>query len=313
MIINLNDAASFLKEHDNFTIITHAHPDGDTLGSGFGLCLALRSMGKKANVINNEELPAKFRFLEVEKQDFEEETIVAVDIADVSLMGDGVRNEYGERVDLCIDHHGANRLFAKQSYVDSNAAAAAEIIAELVELLGVEMNAEIADRLFTGISTDTGCFRYANVTPKTHLIAAQLMGYGANAAKINVAMFETKTKTYAALERMALDSMEFHFDGKCAIITITQDMFDSSGSSENECEGIAALPRQIEGVKVGVTIRERRNGEYKASVRTHDPVDASAICSKLGGGGHRNASGCSLPFTLEEAKKKLLEVIGEAL
>ncbi len=313
MIINLNDAASFLKEHDNFTIITHAHPDGDTLGSGFGLCLALRSLGKKANVINNEELPEKFRYLEVEKQDFEEETVVAVDIADVSLMGNDVQNEYGKRVDLCIDHHSANRLFAKQSYVDAAAAAAAEIIAELVELLGVEMNAEIADRLFTGISTDTGCFRYANVTPKTHLIAAQLMGYGANAAKINVAMFETKTKTYAALERMALDSMEFYFDGKCAMITITQDMFDKSGSSENECEGVAALPRQIEGVKVGITIRERRNGEYKASVRTHDPVDASVICSKLGGGGHRNASGCSLPYSLEEAKAKLLKVIGEAL
>lgn len=313
MIINLNDAASFLKEHDNFTIITHAHPDGDTLGSGFGLCLALRSLGKKANVINNEELPQKFRYLEVEKQNFEEETVVAVDIADVSLMGNEVQNEYGKRVDLCIDHHGSNRLFAKRSYVDAAAAAAAEIIAELVELLGVEMNAEIADRLFTGISTDTGCFRYANVTPKTHLIAAQLMGYGANAAKINVAMFETKTKTYAALERMALDSMEFYFDGKCAMITITQDMFDKSGSSENECEGVAALPRQIEGVKVGVTVRERRNGEYKASVRTHDPVDASAICAKLGGGGHRNASGCSLPYSLDEAKAKLIEVIGEAL
>ena len=153
MIINLNDAASFLKEHDNFTIITHAHPDGDTLGSGFGLCLALRSMGKKANVINNEELPAKFRFLDVEKQDFEEQTVVAVDIADVSLMGEDTKARYGERVDLCIDHHGANRLFAKLSYVDSGAAAAAEIIAELVELLGVEMNADIADRLFTGVST----------------------------------------------------------------------------------------------------------------------------------------------------------------
>lgn len=311
MNINLKEVATFLLEHDNFTIMTHAHPDGDTLGSGYGLCLALRSLGKKANVINNEEIPEKFSYLKVESLDFEEQTVIAVDIADISLMGRDLEKIYAQSVDLCIDHHGSNRLFAKLNYIDSDAAAAAEIIVELLELMEIDISPEIANRLYTGISTDTGCFRYANVTPKTHLLAAQLMGYGAQAAKINVSMFETKTKTYAALERMALDSMEYFFDGKCAMTVITQEMFEKSGSSENECEGIAALPRQIEGVRVGVTVRQRRNGTFKASVRSHDPVDASAICAKLGGGGHRNAAGCSLPYTLEQAKEKLLEAIGE--
>ena len=312
MLIDLGTAASFLKDNDNYTILTHAHPDGDTLGSGFGLCLALRAMGKKANVVNEEEIPAKFRYLEVEKQDFEEETVIAVDIADLSLMGKTISAKYENLVDLCIDHHSANRQFAKLSFIDAKAAATAEIIVELVELLGVEITSGIADRLYTGISTDTGCFRYANVTPKTHLFAAQLMGYGANASRINTAMFETKTRTYAALERMVLDGMEFYFDGKCAVVTITRAMFEKSGSDENECDGIAALSRQVEGVLVGVTVREKHDGTFKASVRTHDPVDASAICAKLGGGGHRNASGCTLPYnSLEEAKQKLLETIGE--
>ncbi len=312
MLIDLGTAASFLKDNDNFTILTHAHPDGDTLGSGFGLCLALRAMGKKANVINEEAVPAKFRYLEIEKQEFDEETVVAVDIADVSLMGENIAAAYKDKVDLCLDHHGANRQFAKLSFVDAKAAAAAEIIVELVELLGVEFTPEIADSLYTGIATDTGCFRYANVTPQTHLLAAQLMGYGANACRINTAMFETKTRTYAALERLVLDGMEFYFDGKCAIVTVTREMFDRSGSDESECDGIAALSRQVEGVLVGVTMREKHDGTFKASVRTHDPVDASAICAKLGGGGHRNASGCTLPYnSLEEAKTKLLEVIGE--
>ena len=312
MLIDLAAAASFLKENDNFTILTHAHPDGDTLGSGFGLCLALRAMGKKANVVNEDEIPSKFRYLDVERQEFDEETVVAVDIADVLLMGKKTAAEYENRVDLCLDHHGSNRQFAKLSFIDAKAAAAAEIIVELVELLGVEFTPEIADRLYTGISTDTGCFRYANVTPKTHLLAAQLMGYGADACKINTLMFETKTRTYAALERLVLDGMEFYFDGKCAMVAVTREMFEKSGSDENECDGIAALSRQVEGVLVGVTVRERHDGTFKASVRTHDPVDASAICAKLGGGGHRNASGCTLPYnSLEEAKKKLLEVIGE--
>ncbi len=312
MSVNLGTVASYLKEHDNFTIITHAHPDGDTLGSGFGLCLALRAMGKNANVINDEELPSKFFFLNIEPQKFEEETVITVDIADTSLMGKGVEAKYAKNVDLCIDHHGSNRQFAELSYVDSTAAATAEIIVELLELMELEITNEIANRLYTGIATDTGCFRYANVTPKTHLLAAQLMGYGADASKINTMMFETKTRTYAALERLALDGMEFHYDGKCALVTITREMFAKSGSDENECDGIAALSRQIEGVLVGITLRERHDGTYKASIRSHDPVDASAICAKLGGGGHRNAAGCSLPYkTVAESKAKLIETIGE--
>lgn len=311
MLIDIGSAASFLKENDNFTILTHAHPDGDTLGSGFGLCLALRALGKKANVVNNEELPPKFRYLEIDSQDFEEKTVIAVDIADVSLMGNDIRDKYETRVDLNIDHHGSNRLFAGLNYVDSSAAAAAQIVFELVELLGVEVTPQIADCLYTGISTDTGCFRYANVTPATHRVAARLMEMGADAAKINVKMFETKTRTYAALERLALDGMQFFYDGRCALITITREMFAQSGSDENECDGIAAISRQIEGVLVGVTMRERRNGTFKASVRTHDPVDASAICAKLGGGGHPNAAGCQLPGTREEATKLLLDTIGE--
>ncbi len=311
MLIDISSAVSFLKSHDNFTILTHAHPDGDTLGSGFGLCLALRALGKKANVVNNEELPPKFRYLEIEPQEFEEQTVVAVDIADVTLMGNDIKAEYESKVDLSIDHHGSNRLFAKQNYVDSSAAAAAQIIFEVIEQLGVEITPDMADCLYTGISTDTGCFRYANVTPATLRTAARLMELGASASEINVRMFETKTRTYAALERLALDGMQFFYDGKCALITITRAMFAESGSDENECDGIAAISRQIEGVLVGVTLRERRDGTYKASVRTHNPVDASAICTRLGGGGHPNAAGCQLPGTREEATKLLIDTIGE--
>lgn len=311
MLIDLGSAASFLKENDNFTILTHAHPDGDTLGSGIGLCLALRALGKKANVINNEEIPPKFRYLEIEPQEFEEKTVVAVDIADVTLMGNELKEKYEAKVDLSLDHHGSNRLFAKLNCVDSSAAAAAQIIFELVELLGVQITPQMANCFYTGISTDTGCFRYANVTPDTHRVAARLMECGADAAKINVKMFETKTRTYAALERLALDGMQFFYDGRCALITITREMFAESGSDENECDGIAAISRQIEGVLVGVTMRERRDGTYKASVRTHNPVDASAICARLGGGGHPNAAGCQLPGTREEATKLLIDTIGE--
>ena len=226
-------------------------------------------------------------------------------------MGNNIQAEYEAKVDLSIDHHGSRRIFAKQTYVDSSAAAAAQIIFEIIGMLGVEFTSQIADCLYTGISTDTGCFRYANVTPATLRTAAKLMEYGADAAKINVMMFETKTRTYAALEKLALESMQFFYDGKCALITLTRDMFAESGSDENECDGIAAISRQIEGVLVGVTVRERRDGSFKASVRTHIPVDASAICARFGGGGHPNAAGCQLPGTKDEAIKLLIDTVGE--
>ena len=313
MTVDLGGAAAFLAAHDNFTILCHERPDGDTLGSGYGLCRILRAMGKKANVRCKNEIPRKFLSLMLDDQAFEEQTVVAVDIADPFLMGAGIREEYENKVDLCIDHHASNKCFSKLSCVDGTAAAAAELIIALAHELNVTITKDIANCLFTGLTTDTGCFRYANVTPLTHRLAAEMIECGANAAGINALQFETKTKTYAALERLALESMEYYFEERCAVITVTQDMFEKSGSNESECDAIASLPRQVEGVMVGVTIRQRSDGSYKASVRTYDPVDASRICSRFGGGGHKNAAGCQLGSDLAEAKAKLLAVIEETL
>ncbi len=313
MTVDLGGAAAFLAAHDNFTILCHERPDGDTLGSGYGLCRILRAMGKKANVRCRNEIPKKFSSLMLADQAFEEQTVVAVDIADPFLMGAGVREQYEGRVDLCIDHHASNKCFSRLSCIDASAAAAAELIIALAHELNVPITKEIADCLFTGLTTDTGCFRYANVTARTHRLAAEMIECGADAENINLQQFETKTKTYAALERLALDSMEYYLDDRCAMITVTQEMFEKSGSNESECDAIAALPRQVEGVMVGVTIRQRTDGSFKASVRSRNPVDASLICSRFGGGGHKNAAGCQLGSNLAETKAKLLAVIEENL
>ena len=313
MTVDLAGAAAFLAAHDNYTILCHERPDGDTLGSGYGLCRILRAMGKKANVRCKNEIPRKFAGLVLEDQAFEEQTVVAVDIADPSLMGAGLREQYENRVDLCLDHHASNKCFSKLSCIDGTAAAAAELIIALAHELNVTITADIADCLFTGLTTDTGCFRYANVTARTHRLAAEMIECGADAEGINTLQFETKTKTYAALERLALESMEYYLNDRCAMITVTQEMFEKSGSNESECDAIASLPRQVEGVKVGVTIRQRTDGSYKASVRTYDPVDASRICAKFGGGGHKNAAGCQLGNDLAQAKAMLLAAIGECL
>lgn len=311
MIDTALQAAEILKEQDDILILVHAHPDGDTLGCGYSLCRALISLGKRAAVSCSDEIPKKYAYLSkgIEHCEFEPKFIVAVDVADTKLLGKRNESLYADKIDLCIDHHGSNILFAKKTLLDPSAAAACEIILKVIRALGAEVTPETADCIYTGLSTDTGCFRYSNVTPATMRMAADMIESGARHAAINTAMFETKTKTYVALEKLCLAGMRMYFDGKLALITVTQEMFRQSGSDESECDAIAALPRQIEGVVIGATMREKPDGSFKVSLRTHSPADAAQICASMGGGGHQRAAGCQLNGPEEVARQTLVDKI----
>ena len=305
MTDKLKETAAFLRERDCFDILTHDYPDGDTLGSGFALCLALQQMGKKARVITT-FLPKDFVFLtkEIREQDFETQTVVTVDVADVRLLGKN-RAAYEGRIDLCIDHHMTNVVDAPLRLVDGHAAANCAILYKLFREMGITWTRAIANCLYTGISTDTGCFRYTNTTAETLRIGADIIDIGCDTAYINKVMFETKTKKKLALEREVYDTIEYCFDDRCAIIAVTCDMQRSIGVSDGELEGLASIPRQIEGVEIGITLREKAPGEFKVSVRTNGQVSASALCATLGGGGHSAAAGCTVKGTLDEAKAQL--------
>ncbi len=307
--MNLIDVAQFLKTHDSYNILTHAYPDGDTLGSGFALCLALRQLGKKARVITT-NIPSKFVYLAntVEEQEFEAETIVSTDVAADSLLGANM-SEYLGKVDLCIDHHGSNTFNAKEKYVDKNAAANCEIIYKLLVEMGVEITKPIADCLYTGISTDTGCFRYTNTTAETMRVAANLMDCGCDTAYINKAMFETKSKEKIQLEHAVYDTIKYCANGKCAIICTTLDMLKKLDVGDDEMEGLASIPRQIEGVLIGITMREKEGGFFKISVRTNENINASDFCAQFGGGGHPAAAGCSIEGDLKTVRGQLVEAV----
>ncbi len=310
--INVKECAALLKEYDNYLILSHKSPDGDTLGSAFALKRALDLLGKKSMVRCNDTMADKFSYLwqNLDNSEINFDKIIAVDVADRKLLGEDFEAKYGDNIFLCIDHHMSNREYAQNLLLEDRAAAAV-VVYEVICQLGVEITPEIASCVYTGLATDTGCFMYSNTTPTVHRIAAEVMEKGADYALINRLMFETRTLSYIRLEQMAVASIESHFDGKCAIMTITQEMFRTSGSNESECDGIASIPRKIEGVKVGVTIREQTNGKYKVSLRTIEPFDAAKICANFGGGGHHAAAGCEFDCTLEDAKKQLLEVIKE--
>ena len=312
--LTLKQTASFLKKHDNYIILTHASPDGDTLGSAYALYYALNEIGKVACVVCPDVIPEKYGYF-ARKTDHvprENATIVAVDVADKKLLG-ALSEDFGDNIDLCIDHHISNTKFAKNLYLDDDAAAAAECIYDLITQMKVNINDITAKAIYTGLATDTGCFKYATVTDKTHLIAAALYEYNINAAQINRLMFDTKSKKLIELERMVLDTAEFHFDDKCMLLSVTAEMQEKTGCSGTELEGIAVISRSVDGVLAGVTLKQTGEEEFKVSLRTYPPLDASAICKALGGGGHVGAAGALIKGNLEYAKEKVLEEVKRAL
>jgi len=311
MKINVEQCAELLSKKDNILILTHAHPDGDTLGCGFALCRALMKIGKICAVENADEIPKKYEYLydDIVKIKFRPDYVVAVDVATANLLG-ALDGEY--HIDMCIDHHSTNTEYADYILLEDRPAAC-EIMYDVVKALGVDIDNKIADCLYTGLTTDTGCFRYASTTANTYRVAADLIEYGADNGRINRVMFETKSKTYARLERLALDSMRFYENERVAVITITQEMYQLTGSNEQETEAIAPLTRQVEGVEVGITIREKTDGTCKASIRTFESVNAAQLAKCFGGGGHAQAAACRFDCGVKEARELLVEKCGELL
>lgn len=311
MRIELDEAVGSLKASDDILILCHRNPDGDTLGSGYALLRALKAMGKRARLYCDDNVPSKFSYLyeNVETENFEEKFIVSVDVAERKLLGERGNELYGDRVDLSFDHHGTSRLFAKKTYCEPDSASACEILYGVIKTLGVEITADIASCIYTGMSTDTGCFRYSNVTPRTHRIAAELIEKGADHARINVKMFETKSMNNIMLERMCLESLESYGEGKIAVITVTKAMLEGCKTDKSALDAIKPITRQIEGVEIGITVKEENDGKTGISIRTGESYDASLICAHFGGGGHERAAGCEMKCTPEEAKNRVVRYI----
>ena len=313
--IDIRAAAARLLEAGAVRILAHNHPDGDTLGSAYALAHALHALGKDVCVLCEDPVPAMFYYMRVGLTETgrEDPLVVSVDVAEESLLGGTLQKIYGGRVDLNIDHHGTNGLYAAENLIDARAAACAELIGELIDAMGAQMTAHIAACLYAGISTDTGCFRYANTTARSHRWAARFMELGVDTEPLDRAFFETETKTYLALERMAFDSLRYCCGGRVALVAVTQEMFRQSGSNDEEYIKIVARTRQIEGVQVGVSIRERPDGSYKISLRSHAPVNAAAIAARMGGGGHPSAAAAVSKAGLEETIAAIVGYIEEAL
>ena len=316
MYIGYSEAETFLRNCEDAVIITHQSPDGDCIGAGYGLKDILAELGVRSRVVCSDEIPQRYSFMTdgIENEDFEPKTIIAVDIADTKLMG-RYEEIYGSKVQLCIDHHESNKNYAEMTLLRPKATAACEVIYNLAKYMEVNISTHCATCLYTGIATDSGCFKYDCTTPRAHEIAAEMKRcYNEiNFARINRYMFEVKTKGRMILEAKFSDLMEDYIGGKLVIVAVTMDMMENMGISAPEMEGLAPITLQLEDTEVGVLMRERESGEFKCSFRSADEINVSEICQTLGGGDHAKAAGCTIKGDVETAKAAVIAAVEKAL
>ena len=300
---------------DRVLVACHRSPDGDTAGCAFALTHVLRGLGRSARVWCADPIPGDFAFLAMEEAEipfFVPEHFVTVDVAAPDMLPGA---DFLDRIDVVIDHHRANSVPGEMRYVDPNAAACGEIMLELFGAMGAEVDVYAARALYTAVATDTGCFRYSNVTENTFLCGAFLARRAAKGDlyRINKHFFETKSRRRLALEAFAATAADFCFGGRAAILIVSREKQAELSASYEDLEPLVNVIRQVEGVQAAIVAKEREEGVFKVSVRSESGFDASAFCAAFGGGGHLAAAGCTLNGTEEEVRSSLLLALKEKL
>ncbi|HHV98125.1 MAG TPA: bifunctional oligoribonuclease/PAP phosphatase NrnA [Clostridiaceae bacterium] len=320
----LIDIINILRESKKVYIMPHVSVDGDGLGSSIALGLALEKIGTSVEVWLEEDVPSVYSFLpgsklirvyngEVDLPREDIGTVVALDAGDLARLGKRVEIFNNAEITINIDHHNTNDEFAQYNYVNVTSSSVGEILYQLIKMMGIEFDRDIATCLYVAISTDTGGFRYSNTTSVTHQIAGDLLNSGVNVADVSQKVFDTVSYEKVMLMGAAINSLELFENGKIAFITISDDVMMSTGAKEEDCDGIVNIGRNIRGVEVAVMMRSRSDGELKVNLRSNSYVNVSEIAKLYSGGGHKRAAGCTVKGNIEDIKSKLLDDIRKVL
>lgn len=319
--VQLEQAKQFVLTHDDFLVVSHLSPDGDAIGSTSAMGRILQQLGKTFTMCNEDAVPRKFSILwgaDHIRQATEDsgsrqyDAVITVDCADYGRTGKAAA-WIAEGADLLnIDHHPTNDAFGTCALLKTDAASTTELLYDLANAMGVEWTNPLATSIYTGLLTDTGGFRYSSTTPAVMTIAAEMLRYGVEGSVLAERMLETVTLSHLQLLRHALGTLSFTPDKRIAWMGIRLEDLKQTGASEDDMDGLVNYPRTIEGVEIGIFVKEKSEGIFKASLRSNG-ADVSAIAQRFGGGGHVRAAGCALKGNYEEVVKSLVEEAGKAL
>ena len=305
------ECADWLLERDRFVLLSHRKPDGDTLGSCAALCRGLRALGKTAHILeNNEVTPLYAPLVEgLTKPEAEDgDILVAVDVAADNMLPKAFEH-LKNCIDLRIDHHGSGREYTPNEHVDGESAACAEIIWELLLDMGVEPDEKMAEAVYVGTATDTGCFRFANTNSHTFDVAGDCAHFGADVFEWNRKIFDTNSLAKLRLHAWVVDHLQFLCDGQIVMCALPASVEQELGVGEDDLNNLSGFLRSIEGVCVAALLRNAGESNTKVSVRSIPGYNAASICELFGGGGHAGAAGCSIRMSLPQAEEAMIAAL----
>ena len=296
-------------------VIGHQRPDADCIGSQVALCRILRSQGIDAVCVNPDKVPRRIRFLVGDTPFYQRDEIspegkvaLFTDCADHSRAGDRIREMYPAPM-ACFDHHLSNQGFARFDFVDTASAATAEVLTGVFLDADLPIDRTTAQALYAGIMTDTGQFRFASTSERVFRICAELVARGADPALAGEELYERESIAKLRLLEHYIGSLQVVCDGRVCIGVLPQGIFEKTGASVEDTEGLVDYARSIDGVQIGVLIEERP-GTIKASLRGMQSVyRMDTLAAQFNGGGHANAAGLNWKGTLAEFYPKLLAAI----
>ena len=314
---NLSAAGSFIRSNDNFLIVSHVQPDGDTISSAIAMGLILKGLGKNYTLVNQDKVPDKLKFLLFEETilPIEELTqtfsaVITVDVADHRRMGDLPVTLFEERAEILnIDHHPTNDNFGQINLLQSTASATAEIIYDLAKFMKIPFDHRLAKCIYSGLLTDTGGFRYSNTSPKVLSIAAEMLNHDLNPGEIAERALETITLKYIEALKLALTNLSVYYNGSLAWSNLKYHDLVINSLLDSDLEGIVSIVRNIEGVEVAVLCKEIAKEHFKVSLRSKKHVNVGEIAKDFFGGGHARAAGFSYKGSFYSLKDKLLDKI----
>jgi bifunctional oligoribonuclease and PAP phosphatase NrnA len=309
--------AEALRPHQSFVLTSHARPDGDAIGSSMALALALEALGKQTTVVLHDAVPAPYRVFP-----FIDRIVVAdrfeghADATVILECSEPSRPEVAglERpVVINVDHHLGNTMYGTVNWFDVSAAACGELVAEIIDELGVTWTPEIASHLYLAIATDTGSFRYGPISPRTFEICRRIAVTGVQTSALSRQIFDSFSVGRVRLTGALLDGMTLHHGNRLAVLCYDDDILRESGATVDDSEGLVNLPLGAQEVVAVALIKQLAPDRYRISLRSKGAVDVRAVAGKWGGGGHANAAGFSMTGELHAIKESIVTAIGEAL
>ena len=309
----MQKAIEIIKNAKSIALFPHINEDPDAICSCFAFAEVLKIMGKNAVCYTNDTIEKHLAFIGGEYEVYDEnktynhDLVMCLDCGAIDRLGNREKlfHEIGKSVN--IDHHCTNTYFADVNYVDADASATGEILTKLFNEMGVKINAKIARYLYISIASDTGCFKYSNVTPKTMRAAADLLEYGFDHAEAARLLFDTYTLPVLKFRAEITQNIHSYANGKINVVRVDDALVQKYSLDIKESPNIVDIPRCVEGTEIAVCIKHQ-NGVIRASLRSNGEADVAKVTKKFCGGGHVKAAGCSIDAdTLEEAEKMIVE------